>query len=161
MTGANIYLLKVNKSLLAARAISREVPVGKSVPIISGIDFNNQPITLVTSRKKATVLLAYSPTCPYCEKNWSTWTSLIHRVSRSDVDFVVVDLTGLASPSFVEKKSTGRATVLHRMDPKQRVALDLNATPQTAVIGQDGKVSKVWTGVLSPSDIAALDKLPS
>ena len=49
--------------------------------------------------------------------------------------------------------------ILHKLNPKDIVDLDLNIVPQTILIGSDSKVKKVWTGVLSVDDIASLNKL--
>jgi hypothetical protein len=161
MTTANVYLLRDNRSLRSARAEkSTEVTiVGKVVNTVTGLDLNDRPVTIATSGKKATVIMAYSPVCPYCEKNWSNWSALITRVPNQSVNFVTVDLTGMATPEFLSKKQPGRARTIHKMDPEEMAELNLIATPETIVIGSDSKVKRVWAGVLSADDIAVLNKL--
>jgi len=159
-TAANAYLLHVNKALRASK-VGRvvAVPVGQVVSSISGLGFGDTPVSLSTSGKKATVFMVYSPVCPFCEKNWPSWTGLISSNNSQDVNFVVADLTSTATPDFVSKKHSGRAMILHKLNPKDIVDLDLNIVPQTILIGSDSKVKKVWTGVLSVDDIASLNKL--
>lgn len=160
MTGANVYLLHINKSLRAVGAQRiTGTPPGKVVTEISGLDFSDRPITINTSTKKATILLIYSPTCPYCEKNWPAWSALINRISDQDIDFVTVDVTSQASSDFLATKHPGRAYAIHRMNPREIVDLNLALTPETVVIGRDSKIQRVWAGPLSADDIASITKL--
>ena len=158
MTAANIFLLHSNKELRAKTRTVAEVPVGKSVKSISGMDFLNTPVS-ITTRSRSTVLMLYSPTCPYCEKNWPSWSSVISHLQDRNVTLATVDLTASATPEFIAAKKTGRALAIKKLDPADFVALDLNLTPQTILIGGDSKVQKVWTGVLKPSDLETLLKL--
>lgn len=86
---------------------------------------------------------------------------MIGHSNDQHVEFVLVDLTSTASSQFIAEKNVGRAKVIRKLDPQQVVALNLNMTPQTIVIGSDSRVKKVFTGVLSADDIAALNKLLS
>lgn len=163
MTAANIYLLRVNRTLRISRSGRSPIPVevlkGVLVKEVSGLDFENRAVNIPTFGKKATVLMCFSPVCPFCEKNWPSWSSIISNVSDKDVDFVVIDLTSLATPEFLAGKHIGRAQVVHRLNPKDFVTLNLTLTPLTIVIGSDSKVKNVWTGVLSAEDVASLSKL--
>src|ERR1700729_1061915 len=96
MTVANVYLLRGNRTLRASRSGSPlpvEVQRGVVVKAVSGLDFENHTIDIPTFGKKAAVLLCFSPVCPFCEKNWPSWSSLISNVSDQSVNFVVIDLT--------------------------------------------------------------------
>lgn len=75
--------------------------------------------------------------------------------------FVAIDLSGNARPEFINKKDIPRAYIVHRMDPQEVVDLNLILTPETILIGADQKVKKAWYGVLSPENLAELNKLLS
>jgi thiol-disulfide isomerase/thioredoxin len=162
MTAANIYLLRANRTLRISSSWSPlkvEVTRGVLVKAVSGLDFENRTVDIPTFGKKATVLMCFSPVCPFCEKNWPSWSLLINSVGDKNVNFVVVDLTSDATPEFLASKHIGRAQVIHRLNPQDVVTLDLALTPQTVVIGGDSKVEKVWTGVLSADDLRSLTTL--
>jgi len=161
-TAANVYLMRANKKLRSnATAIAIQVSVGRTIPSVSGVDLTNIPISVSTAGKKATVLMVYSPTCPFCEANWHSWTSIIARTTDPKVGFAAIDLTSKASSSFLSSKKTGRALLIHQMDPNQVVELNLSLTPMTILIGGDSKVARTWTGVLTANDIEELTKFLS
>jgi thiol-disulfide isomerase/thioredoxin len=164
MTGANIYLLHLNKTLRTSPvATSRSValPAGKEVKLISGIDVDGSPMNVDPSKGKATVLMVYSPTCPYCELNWPNWSSLAKTDQDRNINFVAVDITGKAAPDFLAKKGIAQIRSMHRMDPQEIVDLNLILTPETILIGSDSKVIKAWYGVLSKENSAELNKMLS
>lgn len=164
MTGANVYLLHLNRNLSsssAGTAHSAALPIGKEIRTISGIGFDNAPISIDTSTQKATVLMVYSPVCPYCERNWPNWSSLTKPVQNEKVNFVAVDITGKATPEFLTKKHMARIRSLHRMDPRELVDLNLMETPETILIGADSKVKKTWYGVLSEDNLTELNRMIS
>jgi thiol-disulfide isomerase/thioredoxin len=164
MTGANIYLLHLNKNLKTATAgtlRSAGLPAGKEVKAISGVGFNGEPLSFSTSGGHATLLMVYSPVCPYCERNWPNWSSLVNTAHYNNVNFLAVDLTEKAPPDFLVKKNMAHTTAIHRMDPQEIVDLNLMLTPETVLVGQDSKIKKAWYGVLSRADLAELNKMLS
>lgn len=162
MTGANIYLLKMNKAFRSKPISSRAVvPVGTFVNEVTGLTSNDQKITVLTKDKHATVLMIYSPICHYCEQNWANWNSVISQTVNRGVDFEVIDLTSSAAPEFVSTKISVPVNSIHRLNPNDVVRLNLNLTPETIVVGGDSRVKKSWAGVLSPADVAELVKMIS
>ena len=161
MTAANVYLLRQNRTLQATReGRAEEVPVGKVVADINGVDMADKPVSLTLSQRKATVLMIYSPTCPFCRRNWPTWTTLIDKQQNNpDVDIAVIDMTATATPEFITREHVGRAHIIHKLDPRDAIALNLNFVPQTIVIGSDSRVKGVWTGVLSQENIQQIARL--
>lgn len=160
MTGANLYVLRVNKALRDyVTSNARAVQEGTVVSTISGLGIDDNPVSVSTARNKATVVMVFSPTCPYCKKNWPAWASLIHQTTNPSINFVLVDITSTVTHQFLETKQIERTQVIRKLDPAQFVALNLNLTPQTIVIGSDSKVREVFTGAMTPEEITKLATL--
>ncbi len=150
MTASNVYLLHVNRTLRRYAQRSNEAAPGQFVAAVDGAGLDNAPIHLNPRRSHGTLLMIYSPLCQFCEKNWPAWHSLIQQGKDGGIVFATIDLTGKADKTFLEQRGVDQAIAIHQFDPKEALALQLNATPQTILIGQDGKIRKVWTGVLGP-----------
>ncbi len=137
MTASNVYLLHVNEKLRRLSQRSNEVAPGQVVPAVDGVGLDSAPIHLSPVRNHATLLMIYSPFCQFCEKNWPAWQSLIQRGQGGHTAFATIDLTGKADRAFLQKRGVDQAIAIHQFDPKEALALQLNATPQTILIGQE------------------------
>ncbi len=161
MTIGNIFLLKTNKALKTEIMQSREVATGQYVDLLSGLDEHGNAISIKPSSYKKTVVLVFSPTCPYCQVNWPKWSALVDGKHDSRVQFVLVDLTSSSTNQFIVSKGLGKATLIKKLDSEQIKSLNLSETPQTIVIGPDSKVAKVFSGVLSEGSVILLNNMLS
>jgi hypothetical protein len=69
---------------------------------------------------------------------------------------VLVDVTSTTTASFVSQHQLASLPVILKADPKATLDYRLHLTPQTILVDPNGKVEKVWTGVMTDSGVADL-----
>lgn len=109
------------------------------------LDFSSSPVRQV--------LFLLSPTCSYCSDNVPYWTSISKGLDRERFRVIVLATKGLEMDSTREQLQE----YARLLQADVRVASDqgilrryrLTTTPQTLILGTDGRVEKVWLGRLS------------
>jgi peroxiredoxin len=148
----NVLLVQQNKKLkvLAGKPDrALEVSPGTELPPLEGLDSNgNRHSVNYGQDSRKTVLLVLSPRCNACEENMPNWKEIINRLDRQSFRAVAISLQSEVSKEYAIQRGIDQIPVLTNVDPKYRVAYNLALTPQMILIGADGKVEKVWTGVL-------------
>ena len=152
----NFLLVQQNKKLkvMASRPDrALEVKPGTALPPLEGFD-SDEAMRIVDygqdSRK--TVLLVFSPRCKACEENMPNWKSIVNGVDQRSFQLAAVSLQSEGVKEYASRHGINQIPVLAKIDPKYRVTYNLALTPQTILVAADGKVEKVWTGVLSEED---------
>lgn len=90
-----------------------------------------------------TILYYFSPSCGWCERNWSS-VSVLEKETRGRYRFIALAETS-------DLRAT-RAThnlefdVVGGLKASDRQALGFMGTPQTVVISPEGRVLRTWTG---------------
>jgi peroxiredoxin len=148
----NVLLVQQNKKLkvLASRPDrTLEVKPGTALPPLQGFDSNGarQSIDYGQDSRK-TVLLVFSPVCHACEENMPNWEAIINGLDQRSFRLAAVSLQSEGFKEYASRHGINQVPVLTKIDPKYRVTYNLALTPQTILIAADGKVEKVWTGVL-------------
>jgi peroxiredoxin len=160
LLAANIALIRQNiqlKSQLTVPPPALEASAGAMVPDLRGVDLEGKKVEVAYGKDPRKVLvLVYSPTCTFCEENWPKWRQVIASLDRSAVRPVMVDVTSTTTAEFVSRHQFTELPVFVQVDPLVRVNYHLQLTPQTILVDSDGKVEKVWTGVLNGSSLAEL-----
>jgi peroxiredoxin len=160
LLAANIALIRQNsqlKSQLSLPPPALEAAPGAQMPDLRGFDPTGKPVEVLYGKDTRKVLvLVFSPTCAFCDQNWPRWQQIISSLDHSAVRPVAVDVTSTASTEFVSQHHLTELPVLLRVDPRAIVNYRLQLTPQTILVDHDGKVEKVWTGVLNDSSLAEL-----
>lgn len=165
LLAANIALIHQNqqlKSQLALPPPTLETPPGTHVPDLRGQDLSGQPLEVLYGKDSRKVLiLVFSPTCPFCDENWPKWERVLSALDRSAVRSVAVDVTAKADAIFISQHHLAGLPVFIQVDPRAVVDYRFHLTPQTILIDPDGKVERVWTGVLNDAAVAELHSLLS
>lgn len=164
LVALNVGLVVQNRTLKAAagnagggRAIV--LPPGKSVPALSGLDSEGRQLVFdYGSDRRKTLLLVFSPRCPYCTKNMPNWNALALGLSDKEFRVVAVSTVPEGVQEYVEKHGLNNVPVITTPDPKDKVAYEMNVTPQTVLIGADGTVEKVWTGLIQGAEREEIEK---
>jgi peroxiredoxin len=163
LLAANIALVHQNSQLKARLALpppSLEVARGAQMPDLKGFDLTGKPVEVAYGQDPRKVLvLVFSPTCPFCDQNWPKWQEVISSLDRSVVRPAAVDVTSTTSEAFIAQHQLAGLPVIQKVDPQAIVNYRFQLTPQTILVGRDGKVEKVWTGVLTDSGLAELKQL--
>lgn len=160
LLAANIALLRQNRQLKAQISLpppTLEAAAGTQMPDLKGFDPDGKPVEINYGKDLRKVLvLVFSPTCPFCDQNWPTWEHVISSLDRSVVRPVAVDVTSTAKAPFLSQHQLTELPVFEKVDPLAMVNYRFQLTPQTILVDGDGKVEKVWTGVLNDSAVADL-----
>jgi len=163
LLAANIALLRQNsqlKSRLSLPPPVLEVAPGTQMPDLRGYDPAGKPLEVLYGKDARKVLvLVFSPTCGFCDQNWPKWQQIISALDRSAVRPVAVDVTSTTNAIFVSQHQLAQVPVFAQVDPRATLDYRFHLTPQTILVDRDGKVEKVWTGVLNDSAQAELKHL--
>ena len=152
----NVLLIQQNEKLrVLARKPDRalEVKPGTALPALEGLDSNGDRHTFSYSQdSRKTVLFVLSPRCRACDENMPNWEAIIKGVDRRSFRLAGVSLQSEGFEEYASRHGINQVPILTKIDPKYRVAYNLALTPQTILIDADGKVEKVWTGLLRGED---------
>lgn len=152
----NVLLVQQNNQLkVLARRPDRalEAKPGTALPPLEGIDSNGNRHSIDYGQdSRKTVLFVLSPRCNACEQNMPNWLAIINRLDRGGFRLAAVSLQAEGIKEYASRHKFNQIPILTNIDPKYRVAYNLALTPQIILIGSDGKVEKVWTGLLRGDD---------
>jgi hypothetical protein len=136
-----------------------EPRVGTKLPAIEGLDIGGRLIRVDygASNSKTTLLLVYSPTCPFCRDAWPKWTATLGIVNRDALRVFAVDISAPGGP---KPTNSGVAApnwmTFIRPDPKIFGAYRFSIVPRTMVVDATGSLVRVWTGSPSETDLLEL-----
>lgn len=165
MAGLNVALLVQNRTLKAAAATpsgSRSIALkaGKVLPTLTGLDAEGHKLTFdYGADPRKTVLLVFSPRCPYCTENMPDWRALAQGIDPKSYRMVAVSLLSEGAKEYVATHGLSDVPVITDPDPKNRVAYEMNLSPQMVLIGPDGTAEKVWTGLLRGAERDEVEQL--
>jgi hypothetical protein len=158
----NVLLAQQNKKLkmLASKPDrALEIKAGTMLPTLEGIDSdgNRQSISYGQDARK-TVLLVFSPRCRVCGENLPNWEAIINGIDRESFRLFAISLQSQGVKEYASRHGINGVTILTEIDSKYRVAYNLALTPQTILIGSDGKAERVWTGLLHGEDKREIER---
>ena len=152
----NVLLVQQNKKLkvLASRPDrALEIKPGTPLPPLEGFDSHgNRHNVDYGQDSRKTVLLILSPRCYACEENMPNWQAIMNGLDQRSFRLAAVSLQPEGVNEYVNRHGINQFPVLAKIDPKYKVAYNLALTPQTILIDADGKVEKVWSGLLRGED---------
>jgi hypothetical protein len=67
-----------------------------------------------------------------------------------------VNLHSTLTSNYLGLHEVSEGQVYNQLDPKDEVALNLRITPLTVLLGANGRVERVWAGVLDETDLSQL-----
>jgi peroxiredoxin len=129
---------------------SQLVPVGTTMPALRVKDRSNASTTIRYSDAGVpTLVYIFSPKCGFCKRNGDNIAALERQTAgRVRVIGVTTITDGLAQ--FIS--DTGmNFPVYTDLDPSLSKAYHTGATPQTFVIGNDGRLRQAWAGAYGGS----------
>jgi len=150
----NASLIIQNRSLRASAGTRSPVlHPGTIVPSLSGKDLAGKDFTLSYSNDpRKVVLLVFSPRCGFCDSNMPNWKAMLQGIDRNSYRIVAVSIISDGVKEYVSQQKLTDIPIIAEVDPKSRVSYEMNVTPQTMLINSDGKVEKLWIGLLSPDE---------
>jgi peroxiredoxin len=158
----NILLMQQNESLKSSvnksdRAL--EVKIGKELPPLEGIDTNGNKLTVSYGQDaRKTVLFVFSPRCGACKSNMPNWQTLIKGLDQQAYRLMAVSLQPEGVKEYTKEWGLDKIPTLAEIDSKHKVTYSLALTPQMILIDADGKVERVWTGLLKEEELQDIER---
>jgi len=163
LLAANFALLRQNqqlKSQLGQPPVPFEASAGTHVPDLAGHDLDGKPISIAYGNDQRKVLVfVFSPTCGFCAENWPKWWQVFPALNRAAVRPVAVDVSSSVTRDFIAQHQMTDMPVVAQADPKTLVRYQFRLTPQTILVDAEGRVEKVWSGVLDESNVAEIERM--
>ena len=136
---------------------SNKLEIGATVPPLAGYDASGGKLTYSYGEdSRDTLVLAFSPGCRTCDENWPNWTHLIHAINSASTRVVLVNVAPLlkVTPEYLAHHDIGKIPLITEVSPESVEAYRMLYTPQTIVVGRDGKVRRVQVGVIDGKTFA-------
>lgn len=73
------------------------------------------------------------------------------------VDKIFANIGPQLSNLFIMQHRLSNAVLLDEVDPKYLVKYNLQLTPETILIGRNGRIERMWVGLLSSQDLRQIE----
>lgn len=155
---ANVYLLSLNRHLLAQRdSVVRELQrraelqIGSVVPPLETSDLDGSSVRLsYIGPERATLLLVFSPDCPACDSAWTPWRKAADALAGQGVRVVGLNISDKKSRNdnaeYRRGHDFGPIPFLTISGAVALSAYRLGITPQIILVGRGGIVRGAMTG---------------
>ena len=147
------YKVAQGEQLYKAMVAGGQPRAGMAVPPLVGYDLNGKKITLDYGKDhRKTLLLVFSPSCHACDANWPEWQRLIRSSNATDERIILANIATsdpAVTADYITRHHIDSIPALAEVSAESMVAYRLQYTPQTILIGSDGRIEKAYTGVLS------------
>ncbi len=159
-------MLLIGQNLRLRREVARHQPppslkAGDTVPSFTGVGLSGENVAVsYTGGGPKKVLFFFSPTCPYCKRQFPYWKAILERAR--DNNFEVLGLVSQTEDAAKVKEFLRGMGCADDSDNPLHVALvpdstisdyRLSATPITLIVSSDGKVERVWNGLWSKDEL--------
>jgi hypothetical protein len=156
----NVYLVTSRATPAAPGKVARTSPppleVGATLPPLSGKRLDGTAVTIDYSGAVPTVIYHWSPSCLWCQRNAENIKTLTAAIAGRYR--VVAVAAGPVSDAEAIKLGLSPAIVIANVSTSFLRSAHLNVTPETIVVGDDGKVTRVWTGAFSGTGRAEVEE---
>ena len=138
-----------------------EPSFGVPLPPITGRNLNGESVSIsYGAGENGTLILIAAVACPFARSNWKAWETLIKSIPVGGHRIVFVDLPRNPDRDFFSPHGILPARIL-RVDAEAKLAYRIGLTPQTLLIGPDGRLRGVWSGVLLEESLNEISRLAS
>lgn len=155
-------LIKQNRDLKAAITNMGKPPEllkpGQQVPPLAANTVSGQRQAINYADRAKTVLMVFSPQCSACERALPYWKEIKEVCARNQYQVFGISLDNAAKTNaFLASNGLSLQSFIE-IDAETTKAFKLTITPQTIVVGSDGKVEKVWPGAFNSETKAEVEK---
>lgn len=99
---------------------------------------------------KRMVLLMFTTTCPYCEKNIPLWKQILQEINLDEIAIVGISLDTPESTLVYTEEKALEIPIYYALDaPTFKKENKVLGVPTTVILDAAGNVENVWTGLLS------------
>ncbi len=143
--GLNVYLVSRHSS-----QPSSNLTTGTRVPtlVLQGV---NRPKTVIdwTSNRKPVAIYVFTPSCIWCKRNLAN-IKAIADAHLSDYQLVGISLSSEGLEEYLKNNLLSFPIYIKPEETNGRTFVIGTTTPQTLIIGTDGRVRDVWLGAYGP-----------
>jgi hypothetical protein len=120
--------------------------IGRLVPDLSGHSVTGDPRRLAFRGGLPTVVYFFSPSCPWCERNWPNVEALNKGAGKHYRLIAVSSATNLKK--YLEQRQL-TIDVIEGLSDDDVASFGFSGTPHTVVVSADGQVTTEWRGAFS------------
>jgi hypothetical protein len=160
----NIALILQNRALKAPEVVPASMlpPRGTKVDRIDGLSLDGASMQVgFGGDHRRTLLYVFSTTCGVCKVNWPNWQALNKTVDTRSFRLMYANINSEMSREYLDTHGLPADKVFAQLDPRSRAALNLQVTPLTIMLGDDGTIERYWAGALQQEDLSEIQKLMS
>jgi peroxiredoxin len=152
----NVSFIIQNRNLRSLTTVTKRSMVlkeGTIVPALSGLDLNGNKINLnYQDDPRKAIMLVFSPRCALCTENMPNWQSIAQSIDPKLYRIMAVSTTSDGVKEYVAKSGFPNVPIISDVEPRSRVTYEMNVTPQTILIDSQGRVEKIWVGLIQPNE---------
>jgi len=132
----------------------REVQVGTLVPALRVMDDAGHPTSITYGKdSRDTLIFVFSPRCGWCRDNWPKWHSIVREIRSERTRVFALNLLDGLTAEYLARLEPKGLSIVHDPDADSVRRYRLGLTPQTLLVGSDGRVRHVWSGSLTHEQI--------
>ena len=145
LLAGDIFLYRQTLFLEAQLRGLTTLPPGVQMQPLAGLNNSYMPVVVnLGRRQRPTLVLAFSPSCSICTANWPEWEEVLSATSRETARVIAVDLGGALPDAYAKRyRLDGLRVIVHPL-AFGVLADNLKLTPETVLVGRDGRVEHVW-----------------
>lgn len=150
LIGLNLFLLKQNSNLKQTINANQKsiLTIGETILPLKGKDFSDNHVEIGVVEKHKTLLFIFSATCYFCDQNASNWRRLAERIKSKKIRMIGISISEDGEVFIRKHKMENQfLTINFTTDMLAKKSL-FDATPQTILLDTQGKVEKIWRGIL-------------
>ena len=160
----NIALILQNRALKAPDVVPASMlpSRGARVDKIAGLSLNGTPMQVgFGGDHRRTLLYVFSTTCGVCKVNWPNWQAINKTADTRSFRLMYANINSEMSKNYLDSHGLPADKVFAQLDSRSRAALNLQVTPLTIMLGDDGTIERYWAGALQQEDLSEIQKLMS
>jgi len=139
----SVNLLIAKKLLRAQESTASGLPAGTTARAFDAFSPTGDRVHITFPADVPTVLYHFSPTCSWCERNWSNISELATK-TKGRYRVVGVSTTPVSS-TFVRDRAI-QFEIASMVSEDVARAYRLGGTPQTILVSAEGRVLEDWPG---------------
>lgn len=144
----NLYLLQAVPQGNSARP-PRLLQLGTEIQELKASTSDGVPVSIALPPRQSSLIYVMSPRCTWCDRNHHNVLALA-RLNQDKVRLIGISVLQPGLKEYLERFRLPFPVYSVERDSLQT---SLKSTPQLVLVGPDGKVSKVWPGLLSAADL--------
>jgi hypothetical protein len=157
--GLNVALVLQNRALKQEMSAPPALlpQVGTRISSLEGVGLDGSRLVIsFGGQSDETLLFVFSTRCGVCGLNWPQWQSIARSIKDKPYRLVYANTAPLLDAEYARQDQIEGATVFTQLDPRLQLELNLRITPLTVLFGSDGRLEKVWPGLLEGGPLSDL-----